>query len=218
MARSRPRSRGIRNPVRNALLLGLFTAAGIALIAVGVVDMRASEGTGSPLMLPGLFLALLCPIACVHYLRTIAVVGGMRSGRDAIARWTVPANEFNRFREGEARIPKRSVMVNFYKPPHYIPEGGVEVVFSNRGVLIGDGYFPLSSRRGRRIESVRHVDSNPPSIEFSLAMTSPVRTSSVTVDNVRATHALRVPVAADATRQASEVVRCYQAILHGRKA
>lgn len=217
MTRKRARTRGIRNPVRNAILFGLLTVGSITLVALGVMDMRASGRTDSALLMLGLFPALLCPIAFLHYLRTIAVVRGLRSGRDAVARWTVPADQFNRFREGEARIPERSVMVNFYKPPHSIPHEGVEVVFSDAGVLIGDGYFPLSAKRGRRVEGVRHADSDPPSIEFSLAWTGKVSTSSATVETVRVTHALRVPVASDAIRLANEVVRRYQDILEGRR-
>jgi hypothetical protein len=41
----------------------------------------------------------------------------MRSGRSAIARWTLPAEEFRRFCEEERRVPARSIMTNFYKPP-----------------------------------------------------------------------------------------------------
>ena len=213
MRRKRPRSRGIRNPVRNAILFGLFTVGSITLVAFGVIDMRASGSTSSPLLVVGLFPALLCPIAFVQYLRNIAVVRGMRSGRDAVARWTLPADQFDRFREDEARIPERSVMVNFYKPPHSIPHDGVEVVFSEAGVLIRDGYFPLPTKGTRRLEGVRHVGSDPGCIEFSLATIARVRTSSASLETVRTSHALRVPVAVDATRLANQVVRHYQDIL-----
>ena len=218
MTRKRFRTKGIRNPVRNAILFGLLTVGAITLVALGAMDMRASGRTGSALLMLGLFPALLCPIAFVHYLRSIAVVRGLRSGRDAVARWTVPADDFRRFCEGEARIPERSVMVNYYKPPHSISDEGIEVVFSEIGVLIGDGYFPLPTKGTRRLEGVRHVDSDPACIEFSLATTARVRTSSASLETVRTTHALRVPVAINAIGLANQVVRRYQSILHGRKA
>lgn len=216
MKRKRARSGGVRNPVRNAVLFGLITLASIGLIALGVADMRESGRTGSPLLMLGLFPALLCPIVFVHYLSKIRVFRDMRSGRTAIARWTVPAEQFNRFCEEEQRVPAGSITTNFYKPPKATPAGGVEVIFSDDGVLIGGGYFPLSTTGGRRLKSVRYVASNPPSIEFRTVMNTMVRTSSATTSTYRTAEALRVPVSTDAAQQAGEVVRRYQAILDRR--
>ena len=164
MRGKRARSGGVRNPVRNAVLFGLITLVSIVLVLLGVADMRETERTGSPLLALGLLPALLCPIFFVHYLRKIRVVRDMRSGRSAIALWTVPAEQFNLFREVEQRIPAKSIMTNFYKPPKTSPAGGVEVIFSDDGVLIGGGYFPLSTTGGRRLQSVRYIASDPPSI------------------------------------------------------
>ncbi|MDQ3057525.1 MAG: hypothetical protein M3Q96_07300 [Pseudomonadota bacterium] len=164
MAR-RSRSRGIRQPVRNAVLCSLLTGVGIALVVLGVLDMRATGNTGSPLLALGLLPALLAPIALIHALMHVKVFRDLRSGRTVTARWTVSADEFKRFCEADRRNPASSVMTNFYKPPPSIPADGVEVVFSDTGVMIGDGYFPLSATRGRRLEGVREVVSDPPSIE-----------------------------------------------------
>lgn len=212
----RARSGGVRNPVRNAVLFGLLAIAGIVLVLRGASDMRDAGRTGSPLLMLGLFPALLCPIVCVQYLRTIRVFRNMRSGRTAVARWTLPAGEFARFREEEQRIPPGSIMVNFYKPPKTIPAGGVDVIFADDGVLIGGGYFPLSTTRGRRVQSVRYIASDPPSIEFGTMLNTAARTSSATVETVRTVHSLRVPVSSDARRQAGEVVDRYQALIERR--
>lgn len=206
----------MRNPVRNAVLFGLITVVSIVLVLVGVADMRETGRTGSPFLALGLFPTLLCPIFFVHYLSKIRVFRDMHSGRSAIARWTLPAEQFNRFREEQQRIPARSIMTNFYKPPKTTPAGGVEVIFSDDGVLIGGGYFPLSTTGGRRLQSVRYIASNPPSIEFGTVMNTTVPTSSVTIYTYRTAEALRVPVATDATKQAAEVVHRYQAIIDRR--
>lgn len=213
MKGKRSRSRGVRNPVRNAVLFGLAAAAGIVLVLLGVADMRETGRTGSPLLMLGLFPAILCPIFFIHYLDKIRVFRDMRSGRTAIARWTLPAGQFKRFCEEEKHIPARSIMVNFYEPPKAVPAEGVEVIFSDGGVLIGDGYFPLSTKGGRRLQSVRHIASDPPSIEFGTVMNTTVRTSSATISSHRTVGSLRVPVAADAKKQAGEVVDRYQAII-----
>jgi hypothetical protein len=216
MKRKRARSGGVRNPVRNAALFGLITLASIVMVLLGVVDTRETGRTGSPLVVLGMFPALLCPIFFFHYLSKIRVFREMRSGRTAIARWTLPADQFNRFREEEQRIPARSIMTNFYQPPSATPAAGVEVIFSDEGVLIGGGYFPLSVTRGRRLQSVRYIASDPPSIEFGTVLTTAVRTSSVTAETVGTAESLRVPVSSDATMQAGEVVRRYQALIDRR--
>ena len=213
MSKRRARSRGIRHPARNAVVFALAALAGIALVWVGVVDMRETGRTGSPWLALGLFPALLCPIAFAHYLRMIPVFRDLQGGRNAIARWTVPADEFDRFREEQQRIPAASILVNFYRPPEETPANGVEVVFSDRGVLIGGGYFPLSPTGKRRLQSVTYVASDPPTIEFGMAMTTMVRTSSLTYEGQRTAEYLRVPVALDARRQAGEVVDRFQSAI-----
>lgn len=203
----------MRNPVRNAWLFGLGTVAAVALIFLGVSDMRATGRSGSPLLMLGLFPALLCPIAFVYYVTKIGVFRDLRLGRGAIARWTVPADQFNRFCEEDRRIPAHSILTNFYKLPRTIPAEGVEVIFSDQGVLIDGGYFPLSVTRGRRLRSVRTIACDPPSLEFAMTLTTMVRTSGATTKSVRTGVMLRVPVATEAAGQASEVVRRYQAII-----
>jgi hypothetical protein len=175
--------------------------------------MRETGRTASPLLALGLFPALLCPIFFIHYLSKIRVFRDMHSGRSAIARWTVPAEQFNRFCEDEQRIPAGSIMTNFYKPPKTPAAGGVEVIFSDDGVLIGGGYFPLSITGGRRLQSVRYIASNPASIEFGTVINTMVRTSSATTNTYGTAETLRVPVSTDATRQAGEVVHRYQTII-----
>jgi hypothetical protein len=212
--KSKPsRSRGVRNPVRNAVLFGLITAAGVVLIVFGVLDMRETGRSGSPFLMLGLFPALVGPIVFVHFVTKIGLFRDMRRGRSAIARWTVPADQFSRFCEEDRRISASSILTNFYKPPQRIPADGVEVIFSDYGVLIDGGYFPLSVTGGRRLRTVRYIASDPPSLEFAMTLTTSARTSSATTKSVRTAVTLRVPVAARAAEQAGEVVRRYQAII-----
>src|SRR4051812_29324560 len=121
MRRRRARSRGVRNPVRNAVLFGLFTVASIVLVLLGVAEMRRTHRTGSPLLVLGMFPALICPIFFIHYVSKIRVFREMESGRTAIARWKLPTEQFNHFCEEERRIPGGSITTNFYKPPQTIP-------------------------------------------------------------------------------------------------
>ena len=214
--KKRSRSGGVRHPARNTILFGVLTLAGFVLVVMGWADMRETGRSGSPLLALGLFPALLGPIFLVYYGTRIGAFREMRAGRSAIARWTVPPEQFNRFRAEEDRVPAGSVTVNFYKPPRDTPAEGVEVIFSDRAVLIGDGYFPLSTTGGRRVGSVRYVPSDPPSLEFGMVLVSGAQTSSATIGTVRTAHTLRVPVALDARNQAGAVVNAYQAHIDRR--
>lgn len=198
MKKKRSRSAGVRNPVQRGVLFGLAALAGFALVYLGLGQMAQTGGASSPLVLLGLFPAVLCPIFCIYYLTRIRVFRDMRSGRTAIARWTVPADQFRDFRDAEDRIPAASIAINFYRPPRMVPSGGVDVIFSETGVLIGGGYFPLSPSRGRRLQSVRYNAAYPPTLEFGTLLTTTARTSSTTIATRRTAESLRVPVAMDA--------------------
>jgi hypothetical protein len=198
------------------VISGVITGVGLVLVLLGVADMRATGRSGSPLVMLGLFPALLGPIFLIYYLGKIRVFRDLRNGRSAIARWTLTPGQFRRFCEEEQRVPAGSIMTNFYQPPRVIPSGGVEVIFGREGVLIGDGYFPLSATGGRRVESVNAIASDPPVIEFGTVLITAVRTSGSTTRKTRTSEKLRVPVAPEALPQAGEVVHAYRALLAQR--
>lgn len=212
--KSKPsRSRGTRNPGRNAVIFGLGAAAGVMLVLSGIADTRATGRSGSPFLVLGLFPALLCPLFFLYYANLVRVFRDLRLGRTAIARWVVPAEEFARFCEEDRRTPPHSVLTNFYQPRETAPETGVEVIFSDYGVLIDEGYSPLSLAGGRRLREVRFVASNPPALEFAMTLTTHARTSSAGNTRVRSSTLLRVPVANEAVGLATAVAHRYQARL-----
>lgn len=200
----------MRNPGRNAVISGVVMGVSLVLVLLG-----ASGRSGSPLLMLGLFPALFAPIFIVYYLTRIRVFRDLRSGRSALARWRLTAEQFRSFCEEEERVPA-GILTNFYQPPKVIAPEGVEVIFGRDGVLIGDGYFPLSVKRGRRVERVSAIASDPPVIEFSTVLNAAVRTSSASVRTIRISEKLRVPVAPDALSQAEDVVRHYLAALAKR--
>lgn len=212
---NRSKSRGIR-AVRQAWLSAAVMLASIALVVKGATDTRANGQSGSPYFMLGLFPALLSPIALVYYLRTIGVVRDLRRGTSAIGRWVVSADEFRRFLETDAHIERETSASNFLMPPRTIPANGVEVIFSNNGVLIGDGYFPLSLTRGRRVNRVRFIDSRPRMIEFGTILETHARTSTNTTKAIRTAETLRVPVASDAANEALSVVGRFEVAIARR--
>lgn len=212
MPRRRARSGGVRHPGRKALLFAIASLVALGLVAAGIADMRATGRSGSPWLALGGLPLLLCPLLFAYYASRVRVFRDLRSGRTAIARWTVPADEFAAFSAHEAGIGKGSVDVNFYRPRAAVPENGIDVIFSDRGVLIDGGWFPLSSTGGRRVLAVDY-QADPPAIAFTTRLTTTARTSNVTVATRHTVSMLRVPVAYAARAQAGIVVDRYLAQL-----
>ena len=214
MARKRPRSAGVRRPGFKALVFAVVSLVAFGLVAAGIADMRETGRSGSPWLVLGGLPALLCPLLFGYYVSRIGAFRDLRSGRTAIARWTVPADEFADFLAHEAGIGAGSVDVNFYRPRAAAGEG-IEVIFSDRGVLIDGGWFPLSFTRGRRVLAVDY-QADPPAIAFTKRLTTMVQTSSMTYATRHAVFMLRVPVARAARGQAGAVVDRFRAQLGAR--
>ena len=212
MARKRPRSAGVRRPGLKALVFAVVSLVAFGLVAAGIADMRETGRSGSPWLALGGLPALLCPLLFGYYASRIGAFRDLRSGRTAIARWTVPADEFADFLAHEAGIGSRSVDVNFYRPRAAAAGEAIEVIFSDRGVLIDGGWFPLSFTGGRRVLAIDY-QGDPPAIAFTTRLTTMVQTSSMTYATRNAVFMLRVPVARAARGQAGVVVDRYQAQL-----
>ena len=100
---------------------------------------------------------LLSPIALVYHLLKIPSFVSCVGGTTAIARWTVSADEYRLFSKADAQLEAETRTTNFYEPLRTVPASGVEVIFASDAVLIGDGYFPLSTIGGRRVHRVRII-------------------------------------------------------------
>lgn len=211
MPRTRSRSAGVRHPGRKTLVFGIATLLALGGAVAVIADMRATGRADSPwlaLALP----ALLCPMLFGYYASRARVFQNLRSGRTAIARWTVPADEFGEFQAHEARFSDGSPDVNFYRPPATVPVAGIEVIFSDCGVLIDGGWFPLSLTGSCRVQAVDYL-AEPPAVEFTLRLATTVRTTSAPVPTLHELSMLRVPVARAARTQARTVVERYRAQL-----
>ena len=197
---------------RDAAIAGLILLAGLALIGVGAPDVM-DDGPRAGLFGLGLFVAIMGAFFFANFLWAVRIVRAMREGRTAIARWTLPPEEFARWREIDRRFTERGAP-NDYWPPGRIPAGGVEVIFSDTGVLIGDRYFGLATTGLNHIASVRTIGSDPPMIEFGTVET---RATSLTAARVwKARGVLRAPVAGAAASEGEKVALLYQDIVSRR--
>ncbi|MBY8824982.1 hypothetical protein [Sphingomonas colocasiae] len=210
------RNGGVRHPERNTIICGVIALGGIVAVAFGAYEMQTlghETGRSAASISLGLLAAILGTALFANFLWAVRIVRAMRSGRTAIARWTVPADQVERYREIDARFAEREAE-NDYRLPRAIPADGLEVIFSEDGVLIGDCYFGLATTGMTRFQRVASIASDPPMIEFGTAMTVARNPGRFSLQTVRGT--LRVPVSREAAQQADRVVRQYLDVIERR--
>ena len=100
---------------------------------------------------------------------------------------------------------------NDYTVPAHAPAGGLQVIFSADGVMIGDTYFGLTTTGLARFRSVRVLPEHPPAIELETVLTwgSNFRGPRIHVSY----GALRVPVSATAAHEAKKVLAHYSDVV-----
>jgi len=210
------RNRGVSNPERNMAICGVVGVAGIVAVAAGALEMQAlghETGRTAVLIALGLFGGILGIAFCFNFWRAARIFRDMRSGRTAIARWTLPPPEFDRFREIDRRFAEREEG-NDYKVPRTTPPDGVEVIFSEDGVLVGGVFFGLATTGIGRFGSVRWIGSDPPMIEFGTVLTTATHLGVARIHHIHGT--LRVPVAVSAAQQGDHVARRFRDVIERR--
>jgi hypothetical protein len=210
--RANRRRNDMGKPGRDAAIAGLILLVGLALLAAGAPDLM-DDGPRAGLFGLGLFVTIMGAVFFAGFLWAARIVRAMRGGRTAIARWTLSPEEFARWREIDRRFTERGEP-NDYRAPSHVPAGGLEVIFSDTGVLIGDRYFGLATTGLNHFTSVRPIGSDPPMIEFGTVETKATSLSVVRVWKARSV--LRVPVASTAAFQGEKVARRYQDIVSRR--
>lgn len=211
------RNRGVWHPGRNALLCGVVALGGMVAVALGAAEMQAlgqETGRTAALIAIGLLAAILGTAMFINFLRAWAIFRALRAGRGVIARWTVPADQFARFRAIDRRFAERGNGDNDYRPPRAIPAGGVPVLFAEDGVLIGGCYFALTTTGLSRFGAVDLIASDPPMITFGTAMTVMANPGRFSMRTIHGT--LRVPVAAEAGPLGGKVALWYRQVADRR--
>jgi hypothetical protein len=116
------------------------------------------------------------------------------------------------FREAEKALPAHAGR-NAYRTPKATPPEGVEVVFAEDGVIIGDTYFGLPVTGMLSFQEVGIRPGNPMAFEFRLTLYSFYRTSSGGVRTQTAPYVVRAPIATTATEEAARVLEHFRNVL-----
>jgi hypothetical protein len=178
----------MRNPLRKAILAFLAAAVGASALAF-TLPHHAALGDAWTLVL-AVPSATAIPFGVVWGLMGLLAANGqarLRRGVNALARWSVPPNEWEAFRALDARRSGEGDGLTSDDAPKPAGGRGVEVIFG-RNALIVDGYY-IALRRFA-IPELSWVNwlqrpGEPECLEFGLVY--PTKTSTVRT-------ALRVPV------------------------
>jgi hypothetical protein len=209
---------GVRRPDRSArICLALLVVSVIALVS-GILAMNSA---GAETAFSGIAIALGLLGSSIFFFLLLNFVWGMRvfdaikRGENVVARWTVPADEFDRFRENEAGHAAIG-HPNDYKPPRSTPPGGVEVIFAKDGMIIGDTFFGLATTGLSHFRQVGIVPGDPLCLGFQTALMTGRQQSSGTPAFSTVLSLLRIPVANSAHPEAKAVLDHYIAALAGQ--
>lgn len=209
---------GVRRPDRNVrICLALLGASVIALVS-GILAMRSAgaETTASATAIAlGLLGSIVFSLMLANFVWATRVFAAIKRGENVIARWTVPADAFDRFREQEAGHAAAG-HPNDYTPPRHTPPEGVEVVFAKDGMVIGDSFYGLATTGLAHIRQVGIVPGDPLCIGFQTALTTGRVRSSGVAKFGTALGLLRIPVAKASHGEAKAVLDHYTAALAGQ--
>ncbi|MEY4880194.1 MAG: hypothetical protein RJB62_1663 [Pseudomonadota bacterium] len=207
---------GVRNLRRNVLisfaLFLLFFTWLIAGIVVMVWTGRESAFTALGIAL-GIIGSLIFFLFTINFVWGMRVFGAIRRGENVVARWIVPAEEFDRFRANEAGQIAQGY-ANDYKVPRQTPHEGVEVIVAADGVIVGDTYFGLATTGMAHITQVGIVPGDPLCLGFETSVVTG-RASSGGASFQTVHGLLRFPVANSAHGEARKALDHYMAALSG---
>ena len=206
----------LRNPARKILLYLALLGAGIGLIYLGAArwDGSGESWFGFVLMLAGL---LSVAFGAVYQVMALLYARGrakLLAGRGRIARWHVPAGQWERFVTiDRLRRETDSAFANDFNAGKQASGRGVDIHVGRTGVAIGDYYQTL--RRGGLPGLVALYWLPPPAdpqcLEFHARYPRGRSGGSVPV-------CIRVPIARGAEADARRVYDHFEPLLRPREA
>lgn len=199
----------LRRPPPTVTLFLVLTLSSAASVAWGIWSMRTVGETTAHGVAIGAGTAVGILSLGMLYLmaRTWRLALALSRGKNQIARWIVSVDDVATFVASDAaRDALGPEYVNDWKPPKKIPPEGLEVVFGQDLVIVGDRYFGLVNTGMFTFEGVQILPGNPLVIEFGTVST----TGSDDIDTSRA--CLRIPIGRLARAEAVRVLDHYKRV------
>lgn len=195
----------MRNPVSKALGSIVLSAlgSGLLLLAYTARD-RLGEATSTLLAIIGMTLAAVFLFTFFWALLSAIGYARLKSGKGAIARWHLSADDWDRFRAfDKVRAAEHPSLRNDIYIRKLTPAQGVDVIVGRASIIVDSSYHSISGRAGggRRINWL-NAPVDPECIEFPKSYP---RSKGGSVDLT-----LRVPVPASARAEGVRVFEHYR--------
>lgn len=209
---------GIRNPALQVRICLALLAASVTALVAGILAMRSAgaESAASGIAIAfGIIGTVIFSLMLGNFIWATRIFAAIKRGQNVIARWTVPADVFDRYRANEAAHVAAGYP-NGYKLPRKTPPEGVEVLFATDGMIIGDTYHGLATTGLAHVRQVGIIPGDPPCIGFQTALTTGRATSSGGPTLQTTLGVLRSPVPSSSGQQANAVLDHYSGALAGQ--
>jgi len=174
-------------------------------------DRAGETGLALALLVPGLAIGVVALIWIVISARAAIGQARLMADPDPLARWHVPAADWDRFRAAEREQstlgPARhnDLSISGKARPQ-----GVGVIAGTRAILVDGSFHWLSPRGNPTLRNLAWRATSPPTLEFELHY---LRGSpSIGVMSPRAAY-LRIPVPEASRAQGARVVEHYRALV-----
>ncbi len=161
----------------------------------------------------GIWVAVLGLLFALFYLRILVLASRLAAGKGAIARWTVPPDALDAFRDAEANRSPDRYDRNTVRLPRRLPPNGIEVIFGQDAVLIGGRYRGLQLTGMHRFTSFEILAERPLCVAFSLRTLTVTNRSAIRFRDMAT--ALRIPVAPGSDEALRKVVAHFRGVMDG---
>jgi hypothetical protein len=207
-------NKGVRRPRRMVWICLVVAVVSSALVAWGAHALATAGET----LAASLAVGVAGPVAVISVGILVLAINNVRftdallRGENVIAHWIVSPDDYAAFAANNAaRNALGPAYRNDWKLPGTIPPQGIEVVFGQDIVMVGDRFFSLVSTGMFTFRGVQILAGPPPAIEFGTKSSLPSHGASGVRMDV-STGVLRIPVARLARADAERVFDHYKRV------
>lgn len=205
----------MRNPGPKFFIALAALAIAASLLWLSLSGSLGAEET-TPAMAAGMVGFAVLAVAGYYTVASalVAVASArLRAGIGVVARWRVPAHDWERFRAiglADTGITMPSLRGLHFAPRRVTPPGGVEIIAGRRGALIDECYFALTPGKTNGLEAAGWAPTDPPCIALVIKFWTHTPSSSSTSRGL-----LLLPVPSGARAEGALAVDHYRAAVAG---
>jgi hypothetical protein len=201
------RDRGIAKPELKAwIAAAIAVGAAVNLSVNAPTDLPAQSNPAWTMW--SWIIVVIAILTASNFAYAARLMHKIRRGERNVAKWVVDQETLARFINEETAMKSRR---NNWKIPRAAGANGLEVIFAENAVLVGDTYFTLRTKGVSRFAWVRFHQGCPSSVEFATRVSGAAPMGNY-VQKFRYNGHLRVPIADDAQVEAARAIAYFSSL------